>query len=273
MKNFVSRTLSGAVYVALIIFSLIFHKYSFLVLFIILSSIMVYELSKGFNTLKEVNIRGSILIILNVVVFLSFFFAANLATNRFYVFAITPILIIPLVELFQDAKNSILNTALSFFIILYIALPFGLANFLYFNEDGSYSYKLLLSIYILIWVNDTFAYLSGMLLGRHKLFERISPKKTWEGFIGGGVFSVGAAIALSKIFLIFSLPNWIVIALIVTIFGTAGDLIESMLKRQLKLKDIGNIMPGHGGILDRNDSFIFVVPAVCLFLQILNLIS
>jgi phosphatidate cytidylyltransferase len=112
-----------------------------------------------------------------------------------------------------------------------------------------------------------------MLFGKHKLFERISPNKSWEGFIGGGIFSIIAAIVLSKFFDVLPVQHWVIIAIVVTIFGTFGDLVESMLKRQLKLKDIGNIMPGHGGLLDRHDSFLFVVPVVCLILQIIKLIQ
>lgn len=272
MKNLAFRTISGIIYVSLIIFSLTFHKYSFLALFVFLSSVMVLELSKGFNTLSGINISGAGLTVLNIIVFLSFFFTAEQNANTYLFFVIIPALAIPLIELMRGNENPILNGALSFFILIYIGLPFALSNTLFFESDSTYSYVILLSIFILNWSNDTFAYVFGMLLGRHKLFERISPNKSWEGFFGGAIFSVVASIVLSKFFTVLSVQNWIAVALIVTVFGTFGDLVESMLKRQMKLKDIGTIMPGHGGMLDRNDSFLFVVPAVCLYLEIIKLI-
>lgn len=272
MKNLAFRTISGIIYVALIIFSLAFNKYSFLVFFIFLSSVMVLELSKGFNTLSGINISGITLVVLNAIIFLSFFFTSDQNLKTYLFFMIIPILVIPLIELLKDNENPILNGALSFFILIYIGLPFGLSNTLYFGNDSTKAYEILLGIFILNWSNDTFAYITGMLFGRHKLFERISPKKSWEGFFGGAIFSVIAAIILSKFFYVLPPQNWVGIALIVTVFGTFGDLVESMLKRQMKLKDIGSIMPGHGGLLDRNDSFLFVVPAVCLYLEIIKLI-
>ena len=271
MKNLAFRTISGIIYVTLIIFCLAFHKYSFFVLFVFFSSVMVLELTKGFNSMPGINISANGLIILNIIIFSSFFLTAEQNSHTYLFFTIIPILTIPIIELVRNNENPILDGALSFFILIYIGLPFGLSNTLFFRADSSYSYEILLSIFILNWSNDTFAYITGMLLGKHKLFERISPNKSWEGFFGGAIFSVIASIVISKYFLILPVQNWVTIAIIVTIFGTFGDLVESMLKRQMKLKDIGSIMPGHGGLLDRNDSFLFVVPAVCLYLEILKL--
>jgi phosphatidate cytidylyltransferase len=146
-------------------------------------------------------------------------------------------------------------------------IPFGI---------NGYNPKILISIFILIWTNDSFAYIVGKSIGKTKLFERISPKKTIEGSIGGIVFSVIAGYLISKYYIQIAERNifiWIIIALIVGFFGTIGDLIESKFKRLAGVKDSGKIMPGHGGVLDRLDSVIFVAPIVFLFYQILNYVS
>jgi phosphatidate cytidylyltransferase len=146
-------------------------------------------------------------------------------------------------------------------------IPFGI---------NGYNPKILISIFILIWTNDSFAYIVGKSIGRTKLFERISPKKTIEGFVGGVVFSVIASYLISKYYIQIAdgkMFIWIIIALIVGFFGTIGDLIESKFKRFAGVKDSGKIMPGHGGVLDRLDSVIFVAPIVFLFYQILNYVS
>lgn len=129
-----------------------------------------------------------------------------------------------------------------------------------------HSISLLLGFFIVIWTNDTFAYLSGMFIGRHKFFERISPKKTWEGTAGGLVFGLAAGYILSLFFDDFSLSEWLGYALTIIIFGTFGDLFESLIKRTLGLKDSGNIMPGHGGILDRFDSILLAAPFAFIYI-------
>ena len=144
----------------------------------------------------------------------------------------------------------------------------------------NYNPKIIIGLFILIWTNDTFAYIVGKSMGKHKLFERISPKKTIEGFLGGILFAVFAGYLISKLYIKASpkfseksILIWCIIALIVGIIGTIGDLIESKFKRIAGVKDSGKIMPGHGGILDRLDSVIFVAPFVFLFYQILNYVS
>jgi phosphatidate cytidylyltransferase len=146
--------------------------------------------------------------------------------------------------------------------------------------EKNYNPKIIIGLFILIWTNDTFAYIVGKSMGKHKLFERISPKKTIEGFIGGILFAVFAGYLISKLYIKASpkfseksIVIWCIIALIVGIIGTIGDLIESKFKRIAGVKDSGKIMPGHGGILDRLDSVIFVAPFVFLFYQILNYVT
>ena len=160
---------------------------------------------------------------------------------------------------------------------MYIALPFAPLNVLAFhtNVTGSaseYNPILPLSIFIFNWVNDTGAYCTGVLFGKHRLFERISPKKSWEGSIGGAVFCVIAAFVMAHFFPFLSLGVWVGLGLVIVVFGTWGDLTESLLKRTLGIKDSGNILPGHGGMLDRFDSSLMAIPAAVVYFYIISLV-
>jgi phosphatidate cytidylyltransferase len=161
---------------------------------------------------------------------------------------------------------------------MYIALPFSLINVLAFNatSEGFVAFNTLLplSIFVFLWVNDSGAYCVGSLIGRHKLFPRISPGKSWEGSVGGAVFVLAAAYAISY-FLdqeqLLSMPAWLGLGLVVVVFGTWGDLVESLFKRTLGVKDSGNILPGHGGMLDRFDSSLLAIPAAVVYLYTLSM--
>ena len=179
-------------------------------------------------------------------------------------------------ELYLKKKNPLNNWAYAMFSQIYLALPFALLNVLAFHSDetisvSQYNPILALSIFIFNWVNDTGAYCTGMLFGKHRLFERISPKKSWEGSIGGGVFSIIAAFVMAYFFPFMSTGVWVGLGLTIVVFGTWGDLSESLFKRYLGLKDSGNILPGHGGILDRFDSAILAIPAAVVYLYVVSL--
>jgi len=170
-------------------------------------------------------------------------------------------------EIFRKESNSFGNISFTIFGFIYIVTPLCLINFLFYPglEYSIHNTYFLLGFFILIWLHDIFAYLTGILLGKHKLLERISPKKTWEGSIGGAFFTIVGAYFLSIIVNDMNLVEWIGLAIIIIIFGTFGDLFESMLKRKLEMKDSGSIMPGHGGILDRLDSILLATPFVFLY--------
>lgn len=171
-------------------------------------------------------------------------------------------LVAPLAELWRHDERPFATAGYTMLPMLWVALPLGLISWM--------SADLTMAVFVLIWVNDTFAYLTGMLLGRHKMWVRHSPKKTWEGTIGGALFCVAAAIgtAFLQIDIVLPLGGWIVIGVVVAAMGTLGDLVESMFKRTCGVKDSGTIMPGHGGILDRFDSLLFAVPVVWLFVYV-----
>jgi len=180
-----------------------------------------------------------------------------------------PIVILAfLTELYRKKLNPLGNIAYLQLAIFYIAIPLALMNFLFYPDLNMARPRvdLLLGFFILIWINDTFAYLSGMMAGKKLLFKRISPKKTWEGSIGGGIFTLAGGYVLSLFYQSIDLNEWLGFALIIIIFGTFGDLVESMFKRSIDVKDSGNIMPGHGGILDRLDSLLISAPFLFVYL-------
>jgi phosphatidate cytidylyltransferase len=202
------------------------------------------------------------------------FFTNNFELNTaFYWLILIPILLIFIKELFSDNAAPMRNIAISVFALVYIILPLVLSiflangNSLYFQEgQTSFTPTILMGIFLLIWVYDSMAYCVGVPLGRHRLFERISPKKSWEGTIGGALLTFVAGYFINLLFPIISRTDWLVITGLVIVFGTLGDLIESQFKRSISMKDSGDSLPGHGGLLDRFDSFIFTVPWVWIYL-------
>ncbi len=272
MNETLKRALSGAVYVILLIGSIYYSYDSFYALFGIFLAIAAFEFSKLVHLNKWIAIIPSIALYV-----LSYKLPFSLVTDSLLTGFTIGVSILLVYNLFSK------NNTLDFFGILkyvllfgYIIFPFIIITKVPIGAKGLYNPKILISIFILIWSNDTFAYLVGKNFGKHKLLPSISPKKTIEGFIGGLLFSVLAGFLLAKYYIRIKESNlyiWLIIAAIVSIFSTLGDLIESKFKRTANVKDSGNIMPGHGGILDRLDSIIFVIPFIYLFYLILNYVS
>lgn len=263
MNEVVKRTLSGIIYIALLISAILFSNTTFLILFGFFLVIAVYEFCKLFK------INFTVGYLLAAIVSLSFYFLNNTALNYLYLIVL-PFSIYLIIDLFQNKPVKQQTTLISKIIHLvgYVVLPFLIISQLPFN-NYIYTPALLVSIFVMIWCNDTFAYICGKLLGKHKLYEKISPKKTIEGFIGGLVFIQIAAIVIYKFTTIqSSLLFWICIAFAISVLGTIGDLVESKYKRQANIKDSGAIMPGHGGILDRLDSILFAAPFLFLIYKI-----
>jgi phosphatidate cytidylyltransferase len=183
------------------------------------------------------------------------------------------------VFLFDNNIQSVSTLSKYLYLLGYITLPFVFITKISFGVND-YNPKIIIGLFILIWTNDTFAYIVGKSIGKHKLFEKISPKKTIEGFFGGLIFAIFAGYLISMYlikpsaqFSDKSILIWMIIAAIVGVIGTIGDLIESKFKRIAGVKDSGKIMPGHGGVLDRLDSVIFVAPFIFLFYKILYYVS
>ena len=281
MNETLKRSISGAIYVILLLASILFSTESFFILFGIFLLIAVVE----FCNLLQIQKIFPFLVAATTYLL---FYKINIASSGFLyllkfnktfdllVLFATLFVSLKCIHFLFDSKIVKIDSFSKYvYLIGYIILPFVIITKIPF---GKYNYnpKIIISIFILIWTNDTFAYIVGKSIGRTKLFERISPKKTIEGFFGGLLFSVIASYIISKYYIQIAEGKafiWIIIALIVSVFGTIGDLIESKFKRLAGVKDSGAIMPGHGGILDRLDSVIFVAPIIFLFYQILNYVS
>ena len=264
MSSFLKRSLSGLVYVILFVSAILYSEDTYLILTSILALSCLFEFQ------KLIHFKGyvSYILLLGVIYYIAFL-AAIPELNQILL-ALTLVSSLQLIFYIFSSKKSYPSNFLQKLDIAfrYMVLSFGFLLMLPFI-NGSYEHEIVLSLAIFIWTNDSFAYLVGKNFGKHKLLEKVSPKKTIEGFIGGIVFSVIAGIVVSFYFEIFSITNWIILSLIASVLGTVGDLVESKFKRQAKVKDSGNIMPGHGGLLDRLDSLLFVAPFVYLYIHYL----
>lgn len=277
MKNFIQRAITGLIFVAVLIGCMVGGPISFGVLFCIISAMATAEFCNLMNQHEGVNMNRNICVLGSISLFLCFFYY-GIDPTQTGIFIPYLIIIIYLMvsELYLKKEHPLNSWAYSMLSQVYVGLPFALLNVLAFQSNGQtfdseYYFILPLSIFAFNWVNDTGAYCTGMLLGKHPLFKRISPKKSWEGSIGGAVFCIIASLALSHFFDIMSTAEWIGMALVVVIFGTWGDLTESLMKRHLGIKDSGNILPGHGGMLDRFDSAIMAIPAAVVYLYFISL--
>ncbi|MDR1584800.1 MAG: phosphatidate cytidylyltransferase [Prevotellaceae bacterium] len=269
MSNFVQRTISGAIFISIVIASILLHVYTFLAVFVVLCAWSVREFQQLTNKLPDVNVNTWAAAFGGALSFLcSYVYASDIFTYQWiYSLYIAYVAIVFIAELFRKAPNPVNNWA--YFILgqIYVALPFSLLNFILFA--AGYNPVILLSVFIIIWVNDTVAYLFGVTMGKRRLFERISPKKSWEGFIGGALGTLATGYVFSLLIPELSLLHWLILAEIIIVFGTFGDLTESLLKRTLNVKDSGDAIPGHGGLLDRFDSMLLAAPAVFVYLTIL----
>jgi phosphatidate cytidylyltransferase len=274
MNESIVRTLSGIVYIVLLLTATLFSPISFVILFSAFLLLSVIEYC------RLVNLDKTIPLIIAAIGFLIFgiYIDNGFLTNMALILGGVFISVVLLSDLFTTKRIAPRDKNSKFSqLIGYVIIPFLLLIKLPFIEN-TYSPYILIGCFILIWSNDTFAYIVGKTMGKRKLFERISPKKTIEGFLGGMFFAIIAAYILScfEIFLtpvFHSAVIWMGAAIILVIFGTLGDLVESKLKRSAGVKDSGNIMPGHGGILDRLDSIIFAIPFLFLYYQIITYVS
>ncbi len=271
MKNLILRSITGALIVGLLIFSILFSEYSFGALFLFITVAAVAEFNMLVTAKYESHINPILSAIITIVLFISLFaISIGWASYKILAIYLALISISFIAELYRKKENPILNWAMLALSQLYIALPFSLLSTIGFAENqGNYNSCFLLAFFVTVWVYDTGAYLVGMAIGKHRLFERISPKKSWEGFFGGLLFAMGAAYAFSIFEDVMSLYQWLGFSAIIVIFATFGDLSESLLKRTLGVKDSGSILPGHGGILDRFDSILFASILISIYLHLI----
>lgn len=283
-NNFIQRAITGIIFVGVLIGCFLGGPISFSLLFALITALTIHEFGVIISKQPDVEINKPICMLAGVFLFFGFAYLGVMPGQTEilipYLFLIIYLLVS---ELYLKKKNPLNNWAYAMMSQIYIALSFAMLNVLAYHSIGNegelsnyqvqYNPILPLSIFIFTWINDTGAYCTGMLFGKHRLFERISPKKSWEGSIGGGVFSIIAAIVMAHYFPFMPISIWIGLALTVVIFGTLGDLTESLLKRTIGIKDSGNILPGHGGMLDRFDSTLMAVPAAVVYLYIISFIE
>ncbi|KXA44272.1 phosphatidate cytidylyltransferase [Prevotella corporis] len=281
-KNLITRTITGILFVAIMVAGFLSAHYM-VVLFATITGMTIWEYTGLVSQIEHVSINRFISTVAGV-----YFFVA-LAGQRlgfvegFSVFVpyILTIIYLFIAELYLKNENPIMNWAYTMLGQMYIALPISMINVLAFQRDanGQMTIDMLLplSIFIFLWTNDTGAYCSGSLFGKHKLFPRISPAKSWEGSIGGGILVVIVAALIGYSTTnesgvnMLTIPQWIGLGIVVAVFGTWGDLVESLFKRTLGVKDSGNILPGHGGMLDRFDSSLIAIPAAVVYLYALTI--
>jgi len=275
MNETLTRSLSGLVYITILISAIFFSNDGFLFagLMFLFAGISCWEFN---NLLKINNFRTYFqLVIIAYITYLALVGETYISNTVFLILAITTsithlYLTNNLFKLKKVSERSILKQQLP---LLYILIPFTLLTLIPSIVEDTYNPYIIFGILIIIWSNDTFAYLVGKNFGERKLFEKVSPKKTIEGFIGGLAFGVMAALIIAYTTSSLSILHWIVLSIIISIFGTIGDLVASKFKREANIKDSSNLIPGHGGFLDRLDSLIFVSSFVYLYLQLINYVS
>ena len=281
-KNLIVRTITGVLFIAIMVSGFL-RPQAMVFLFSLITGLTIWEYCSLVNELKTVTVNRFIATVAGIYFFLAVagINSGYIQTNGVFVPYLLTIVYLFVSELYTRNENAIHDWAYTMLSQMYIALPFSMINVLAFRQapDGDihYYYLLPLSVFIFLWTNDTGAYCSGSLLGKHKLFPRISPAKSWEGSIGGALFVLIAAAVVgylesqSNALSGLTIVQWLGLGLVVTVFGTWGDLVESLFKRTLGIKDSGNILPGHGGMLDRFDSSLMAIPASVVYLYTLSL--
>ncbi len=293
MTDIYKRTLTGTLLLVLVIGTAVFNSIAFVSLFffIMLGSLFeFYRISNHFKVHPQ-TVMG---MLLAAFLYIYFFLNSIGFISLRFIWLLLPLMSLVFInELFFHENRPFHNIAFTFLGIFYVAFPFALFNYLLFSTSSEiavefsgekdivnfifqppnlvlYNYQLLLGIFSLHWISDSGAYIIGVPFGKHKLWKRISPKKSWEGLFGGAFFALITAFLLARYFPVLNLTEWLIIAFIVIVFGTFGDLIESLLKRSAGMKDSGTILPGHGGFLDRYDGVIFSLPVIYAFLQMIS---
>jgi len=272
LNNFTTRTITGVLFVICIIGSVVLSHWVFAALFLLVSLAGFVEYAKIVRMGKIYPHRLSGLFFATILYasFVLWEFGAIGSNLLLLNFMILPMVLI--VELYRKSATPFLNASASILGLMWVVLPLALLSGFINHADGPgwINSGALLGFFLILWMYDSGAYIFGSMFGRHRMIEHISPKKSWEGFLGGSLIGLLTAYLISASFVEFSLMQWMMIALLIIVFGTFGDLVESMLKRSTGVKDSGSILPGHGGILDRFDAVFLAAPPVYFLIYFLR---
>ena len=277
MMNLIKRILSGAIYIALIVTAILLLDNSPVMYLLVFPLLIVLGIGEMITMAKADAHQSWLVNVIDMLggigVFVAFYMHYEGETMHSRALWLLPIatyvIVRTVVQLYRPQQNAVHSLERSFFSLGYVAFPVALLNCIMSITAP----RLLLGMFMFIWLYDTGAYCVGVLIGRHRLFERISPKKSWEGVIGGVLACVAGAYVthrwFDEFFQVPELTIWLGLSVVVAVFATFGDLVESLIKRTVGVKDSGHILPGHGGILDRIDSLLLVAPAVLIYLLLI----
>jgi phosphatidate cytidylyltransferase len=266
-NNLTQRLITGILGSAAIIFGVVYSEWAYFLIFFTLCLLSLLEFYRvtGLDGLVPLKTFGTFC---GMVIFcLSFFIERGSISFRYYFLIFPLVSCIYMIKLYKFERKPFTNIAFTFLGIFYIAIPFALLNIAAF-EKGKYNFEIIFGCLFILWASDTGAYFAGTFFGRRKLFERISPKKYWEGAWGGALLAMIFAYGIARYFTTLALWQWLIIGVIIVVGGTFGDLVESLLKRSIEIKDSADSLPGHGGFLDRFDGLLISAPFIVAFLEI-----
>jgi phosphatidate cytidylyltransferase len=267
-NNLTQRVIVALIGVAVLISAIVYSQYSYLVVFAIILFFTISEFYKlllldGMLPLKFWGTFTAVILF-----FVTFLVQSGIEQSRLYFILFPVSAIVFFIKLYKRGENKpFTNIAYTFLGIIYVGVPFALLHTIAFR-DGIYNYEVIIGILLMTWASDTGAYFAGTTFGKKKLFERVSPNKSWEGFIGGALLTIVLSIVISHYFNTLELWKWLVIGILTTVAGTYGDLVESLFKRSIEIKDSGTSLPGHGGFLDRFDALLLSIPFIAAFLAL-----
>lgn len=267
-NNLTQRLITGVLGSAAIITGVCFSEWTYFTLFFALCGLAMFEFYKLVG-LDGMIPQKSLGITIGLLIFALTFFVEQETADPKYFFLVFPLAsIVFMIKLYKKfERKPFTNIAFTFLGIFYIAMPFSLLNIAAY-ENGTYNFEIILGSLLILWASDTGAYFAGTRFGKRKLFERISPKKSWEGFFGGAALALIITFVFTQYFHSLDNYQWYIIAILIIVGGTFGDLIESLLKRSIEIKDSGNVLPGHGGFLDRFDGLLISAPFIVAYLEI-----
>ena len=264
------RVVTAVIGAILLITGTVYGQWTYFGVFLVISILTQWEFYRLSNIDAKLPLKVWGTFIGQLFFTLTFLIEADIIPLKYFLVVFPLLASVFMIKLYKKSdEKPFTNIAYTFLGIIYVAIPFALLHVIAF-ETGSYSYEIVLGILLILWASDTGAYFSGIIFGRKKLFERVSPKKTWEGSIGGGLLALGMAYGLSNFYIVLSIQQWLVFAGLIVITGTYGDLIESVFKRSIEIKDSGRALPGHGGFLDRFDSLLLAAPFIVVFIKIFS---